>query len=296
VHQGEAPRVSRGAVSAIPPPERGFFGCDVEERAQEEFTLKVQREGRSFTVEVTADGEGLVSHAGTALLGQVADKTGLTRALSRELSAMRERQGGHDPGRVVRDLCLMLADGGEALADLGAIREQAPLFGSVASDSTAYRVVERIAAEPELLDALRAARKGAREHAWDLGVGPDRATTDLDATLIGAHSEKQGAAGNFKGGFGFHPMLAYFDESYEAAAGMLRAGNAGANTAADQIAVAEAALEQIPTCRIEEIEVLLRVDSAGATHELIDWAQSWPWAKELAAAFAKLRALPAPAG
>ncbi len=226
--------------------------------------MKVQREGRSFTVEVTADGEGLVSHAGSALLSQVADKTGLTRALSRGLSGMRERRSGHDPGHVVRDLATMLASGGEALADLGAIREQAPLFGEVASDSTAYRVIGRIASEPELLKGLRAARKRARGHAWELGAGPERVTIDLDATLVGAHSEKEGAAGNFKGGFGFHPMLAYFDESSEAAAGMLRPGNAGANTAADQIAVAEAALEQIPTERIEGIEVLLRADSAGA--------------------------------
>ena len=234
--------------------------------------MKVQRDGRSFTVEVTADGEGLVSHAGTALLTQVAGKCGLTKALSRELAAMRERRAGHDPGRVVRDLAVMLADGGEALADLGAIREQAPLFGEVASDSTAYRAIERIAADPEPLDGLRAARKRAREHAWELGLAPERVTIDLDATLLGSHSEKEGAAGNFKGGFGFHPMLAYFDQTSEAAAGMLRAGNAGANTAADQIAVAEAALEQVPAERVEGIDVLLRVDSAGAVHELIEWA------------------------
>jgi hypothetical protein len=95
-------------------------------------------------------------------------------------------------------------------------------------------------------------------------------TIDLDGALVQSHSEKQGAAGNFKGGFGFHPLLAYFDESQEAAAGMLRPGNA----AADQIAVAEAALEQIPTERIESIEVLLRVDSAGAAHELLASATS----------------------
>ncbi|MGH2848482.1 MAG: IS1380 family transposase [Thermoleophilaceae bacterium] len=234
----------------------------------------MQRDGRSFTVEVTADGEGLVSHAGSALLGQVADKTGLTRELSHGLSGMRERAGGHDPGRVIRDLCVMLADGGEALSDLGAVRDQAPLFGAVASDSTAYRTIDRIAREPELQEALREAHARAREHAWELGVAPEpeRVTIDLDATLVQSHSEKQGAAGDFKGGFGFHPLLAYFDETAEAAAGMLRAGNAGANTAADQIAVAEAALEQIPTERIAEIEVLLRVDSAGASHELLDWA------------------------
>lgn len=167
----------------------------------------------------------------------------------------------------------MLADGGEALSDLGAVREQAPLLGAVASDSTAYRVIERIAQEPGLLEALRGAHAKAREHAWKLGVAPKRVTIDVDATLIGSHSEKEGAAGNFKGGFGFHPLLAYFDESSEAAAAILRPGNAGANTAADQIEVSEAALEQIPAELVAEIEILLRVDSAGASHELLDWAR-----------------------
>lgn len=235
--------------------------------------MKVQRDGRSFTVDVTADGEGLVSHAGTALLSQVADRSGLTRTLSRELASMRCRRGGHDPGRILRDLAVMLADGGEALADLGAIREQAALFGAVASDSTAFRAIEGIASDPDLLDGLRSARKAARAHVWGLGRAAERVTIDLDATLLGSHSEKEGAAGDFKGGFGFHPMLAYFEETSEAAAGMLRPGNAGANTAADQIAVAEAALEQIPAERIEGIEVLLRTDSAGAVHELIEWAR-----------------------
>ncbi len=90
--------------------------------------MKVQRDGRDFTVEVTADGEGLVSHAGSALLAQMADKTGLTRALSRGLEGMRERRGGHDAGQVVRDLAVMLADGGDALCDLRAVRDQEALF------------------------------------------------------------------------------------------------------------------------------------------------------------------------
>jgi len=235
--------------------------------------LRVQRDGRDFTVEVSADGEGLVSHAGSALLARVADKTGLTRALSMRLAAMKERNRGHDPGRVVRDLAVMLADGGECVSDLGGLRDQMSLFGPVASDSTAYRVIERIAADPELLDGLRQAHANARAHAWELGVEPERVTIDLDATLLSAHSEKQGAAGNFKGGFGFHPMMAYLDETGEALAGLLRPGNAGANTAADQIAACDAALEQIPVAHVAEIEILLRVDSAGATHELIDWAR-----------------------
>jgi Transposase DDE domain group 1 len=235
--------------------------------------LRVKRGGRDVKVEIRADGEGLVSHAGSALLAEVADRTGLTQALSRGLAGMRERRSGHEPGRVVRDLAVMLADGGDCLADLRAVRDQQPLFGEVASDSTAFRAIERIASDPELLEGLRAARAKAREHVWGLGVKPERVTIDLDATLVTAHSDKEGAAGNFKGGFGFHPLLAYLDETGEALAGELRPGNAGANTGADQIAVAEAALAQIPEQHVAEIDILLRVDSAGATHELLDWCR-----------------------
>jgi DDE family transposase len=81
---------------------------------------------------------------------------------------------------------------------------------------------------------------------------------------------KEGAAGTFEGGFGFHPPLAYCDQTGEALAGDLRPGNAGANTLADQIALAEAALEQIPRENIETIEIVLRADTAGATPELLD--------------------------
>ena len=235
--------------------------------------MRVMRDGRPVTVDVTADGEGVVSHAGAALLAQVADKTGLTRALSLRFAAMRERQAGHDPGCVVKDLAVMLADGGECLSDLGGVRDQLRLFGEVASDSTAYRVIERIAADPALLDGLRSARASARSRAWELGVGPERVTIDMDATLIGAHSEKDQAAGNFKGGFGFHPMQAYCDQTGEALAALLRPGNAGANTAADQIAVGDLALAQIPSEHVEQIRILLRADSAGATHELADWCR-----------------------
>jgi hypothetical protein len=234
--------------------------------------LQVMRDGRRFTVEVSSDGAGLVSHAGSGLLAAVADRVGLTSALTAALAQLRERNAGHDPGRVIRDLAVMLADGGDCLSDLRAVRDQAPLFGAVASDSTAFRVIDKVAATPGLLDALDAAHAHAREHVWKLTGAPDRVTIDLDATLLAAHSEKEGAAGNFKGGYGFHPMLAYCDETREALAGALRPGNAGANSAADQIEVADAALQQIPRGLIEDIEVLLRVDSAGASHELLDWA------------------------
>src|SRR5205807_1730980 len=98
-------------------------------------TLKVTRGARSVTVDVAADGEGLVSHAGAALLAEVADRVGLTRELSGVLEGVRERRGRHDPGRVIRDLAVMLADGGDCLSDLRAVRDQEPLFGPVASDS-----------------------------------------------------------------------------------------------------------------------------------------------------------------
>ena len=235
--------------------------------------MKVTRDGRRMNVDVTSDGDGLVSHAGSALLSQVADKSGLTRALSAELAGLQLRAGSHDRGRVVRDLAVMLADGGDCLSDLAAVRDQAVLFGDVASHATAFRVIDQIASDPQGLEWLRVAHARARARVWQLAGAPERLTVDLDATLIGAHSEKEGAAGNFKGGFGFHPMLAYGDETGESLAGELRPGNAGANTAADQIAVAERAIAQIPTEHIEHIELLLRVDSAGASHELLDWCR-----------------------
>jgi hypothetical protein len=183
------------------------------------------------------------------------------------------RAGSHDRGRVIRDLAVMLADGGDCLADLRAVGDQAALFGPTASASTAFRVIDRIASTPGLLDALADAHALARARVWELVGAPERLTIDLDATLITAHSEKDQAAGTFKGGYGFAPMLAYADQTGEALAGQLRPGNAGANNATDQIAVAERAVAQIPADHIETIEILLRVDSAGASHELIDWCR-----------------------
>src|SRR4051794_16448551 len=183
---------------------------------------------------------------------------------------MHERRGRHAAGRVVRDLVVMLADGGDCLADLRAVRDQQSLFGPVASDATAFRVIDRIATDPALLDALRVARAQAREHAWKAGARPERIVIDVDATLITAHSEKDGAAGTFKRGFGFHPLLGYLDDSREALAGMLRPGNAGANTASDHIELLELALAQLPRREVEHAEIVVRTDSAAATHEFTD--------------------------
>jgi hypothetical protein len=231
--------------------------------------LRVQRDGRRFTVEVASDGAGLVSHAGAGLLAEAADRLGLTAALSEGLAGMRERRGGHDPGRVVRDLAVMLADGGDCLADLRAVREQEPLFGPVASDATAFRVVAAIAADPALLGALREARARARANAWNAGARPQRIVIDIDATLITSHSDKDGAAGTFRGGFGFHPLLAYLDETREALAAVLRPGNAGANTASDHLRVLDLALEQLGQVDAAGA-IVVRTDSAAATHQFTD--------------------------
>jgi len=220
----------------------------------------------------------MVSHAGAALLAECADRLGLTGALSDALGGLRQRRGGHDPGRVVRDLAVMLADGGDALCDLRALRDQGAWFGSVCSDSTAWRVIDGIC-EHGLLDALKAARGQARERAFALGARPaGPLVIDLDATLITAHSDKDGTAGTFKGGFGFHPLLAYLDcpdaeAGGMALAGLLRPGNAGANCAADHIAVLGDALGQLPRDVVAGETIIMRANSAGATHELLEFCR-----------------------
>jgi hypothetical protein len=158
------------------------------------------------------------------------------------------------------------------VSDLGAVRDQEALFGPVASDSTAFRVIDRVASE-QLLGALGAVHARARDRFWQLNGAPERLTIDIDATLITAHSEKEGAAGNYKGGYGFHPLHAYADETQEALAALLRPGNAGANTAEDHKTVLDRALAQIPAEYIEQIEILVRADRAGATHELADYCR-----------------------
>src|SRR5512135_1560661 len=132
----------------------------------------VKREGLVDKLVVTADGSGQVGHAGSALLVGTADRLGLTRALSAAMASTRQRRSAHDPGVVLRDLVVMLADGGECLADLGALRDQPDLFGNVASDSTAFRVIDSI--DEQGLDRLRVAVAVARARAWKLRARTQR--------------------------------------------------------------------------------------------------------------------------
>src|ERR687890_305980 len=116
----------------------------------------------------------------------------------------------------------------------------------------------------------------ASEHAPD--HGRDAAAPlviDVDATLVTAHSEKESAAPTFKRGFGSHPLWAFVDHgpagTGEPLAFGLRAGNAGSNTVADHKAVIRAALAQLPGGHPRGKKVLVRIDGAGGTHELLAW-------------------------
>lgn len=218
-------------------------------------------------LQVVADAQGLTSRAGTALVAGVADRVGLTAGISDALAGLRERRSRHDPGRVVRDLALTLADGGDCLADLRALRDQESLFGPVASDATAWRALAAL--DDRRPVAIRAARAEARRCVWGQAGAPERVILDIDGTLVTTHSEKEGAAGTYKGGFGFHPLLCYEAETGEALAGLLRRGNADSNTACDHIEVLEQALAQLPAEQVGP-GVLVRADRAGATHELLD--------------------------
>jgi hypothetical protein len=237
--------------------------------------LRVQATKPRARFDVTADGEGLVGHAGVALLGELADRLGLPAALDRWTGGEQPGRVRHRVGKVLADLAVMLADGGDCLSDLVVLRDQPGLFGPVASTPTAWRVVERLAQGGERsLAGLRLARAQARRRAWQAGAWVEGLVViDLDATLVTAHSDKQGAAGTYKGGFGFHPLAAWLDRgdgTGEPLAAVLRPGNAAANTAADQIDVVDLALAQLPNQARERQPILVRADSAGATHAFMD--------------------------
>lgn len=233
----------------------------------------VKVDGAFDKVAVSADGKGMVPLAGAALFALSADRVGLTAALSRAMVGMRRRRGRHDPGRVVRDLAVMLAAGGDSVSDMAVLGGQERLFGGVASQATARRVIAWLAEDPGRLAALRAARAKARLRAWELGARAERIVIDIDATLTTAYSAKEGAAGNFKGGFGHHPFCAYLAGSREALGAILRPGNAGSNTGADQVAILELALGQLPREAVESESILMRADGAGSVHELINYAR-----------------------
>jgi hypothetical protein len=239
----------------------------------------VKNSARNARVTVSADGRGLVSQAGAVLLWETMRVTGLGRGLSQNLARWRAPRAVHDPGKIIADLAAAVALGGDCLADIAVLREQPQLAGPVASDPVVSRLVSQLAGDPRALKAIRSARAQARERAWALAgnaaPGADGAlvTVDLDATIVIAHSEKQEAAPTWKKTFGFHPVTAFADHgpsgNGEPLAIVLRAGNAGSNTAADHIEAARLALAQLP--RHLRRRVLVRTDSGGGTHGFLQW-------------------------
>ena len=222
---------------------------------------------------VTCDGDGIAGHAGSALLVELADRLGLTTALGWRAGRTQTSRHRYGAGQVLRDLAVLLADGGDCLSDLAALPDQPELFGPVASTPTAWRVIEQVARDLDGLAGLRAARAHARAAAWRAGAHAEGLlVVDVDGTLLEAHSDNQGAAGTDKGGFGFYPLLTYLDRgdgTREALAGILRPGNAGSNTAQDHLEVIDLALAQLPTAAHDQ-PLLVRAATGGATHALVD--------------------------
>ncbi len=251
----------------------------------------MKRIGLYPRVHVDVNGVGVVSQAGGVLLVEAARVAGLDRGLSTALASWRKPMAIHDPGKVITDLAIALALGGDCLADVALLRAEPAVFGRVASDPTVSRTLDALAADaPRALTAIDAARAAARARVWQLAGehAPDHdidaerpLVIDTDATLITAHSEKEQAAPTFKRGFGFHPLWAFVDHgpdgSGEPLSCLLRKGNAGSNTAADHIMVVKAALAQLPGHRSGSRhgrKVLVRADGAGATHEFLNWLVS----------------------
>jgi hypothetical protein len=151
---------------------------------------------------VIIGGESLVSHAGGVLLVETARRSGLAGQLSRLLGRWRKPLAVHDPGKIVTDLAVAVALGGDAAADIAVLRAQPGVFGRVASDSTVSRLIATLASDADsVLAAINTARAAARERVWDHAGPPvqqGRVVIDMDASLVTAHSDKQDATRTWK--------------------------------------------------------------------------------------------------
>ena len=192
--------------------------------APAEGTFQMKNTARRPKITVSADGRGIVSQAGALLLTQTLRVTGLDRGLSAGLARWRPPRAVHDPGKIVADLAVAMALGGDCLADVAVLRAEPELFGPVASDPVVSRLVSRLAADaPRALKAIRTARAAARQRAWalagDAAPGADGGLipVDIDATIVTACSEKEQAAPTWKKTFGFHPLAVFADHGAEGA-------------------------------------------------------------------------------
>ena len=195
----------------------------------------MKRTSWSRGLSVAADGSGVVPLAGSVAVRLLADRVGLTDRLSTALARLGF-VSGHDRGQVWVDVVVMLMAGGEAVADIDTLRHQPGLLGPVVSAPTVWQTLDE--ATPAALTRVEKARAQARRHFWGLlprlpasrVAGTDLGEVvvlDVDATLVSAHSEKEQARATFKGGYGFHPLGLWCDNTTELLAVTLRPGNAG---------------------------------------------------------------------
>jgi len=228
---------------------------------------------------VAPDAGGLIGHAGAVLLRKLADQCGLTSALGTALG----RKGKFpliDRGKALVSMAVAIALGARSMSDIAVLAHQEPVLGAAPSDTTVRRTLEL--ADARTLDKIARARAAVRGHVWQLicarpagfpwlavagKVLAGWLVIDLDATLITAYSDKEGAAPTWKKGYGFHPLGAWAANTRECLAMLLRPGNAGSNTFADHKEVLAAAIRQVPA-RFRA-KILVRVDGAGASHDLI---------------------------
>ena len=240
----------------------------------------MQLNGWDRGLKVTAEGKGLVGHAGAVLLRKASDQAGLTAGLS---AALRKKDSSPllDRGTVLASLAVAIALGATSMSDIALLAHLSPVLGTAPSGPTVRRALD-LAGTPRMLDRIARARAKAREHAWNLiekapagfpwlaVAGKTLAgwlVIDMDATLIAASSDKEGAAPTWKAGYGFHPLGAWCASTRECLAMLLRPGNAGSNTFTDHKEVLTAALRQVPARWRRQ--VLVRADGAAASHDLI---------------------------
>ena len=223
-----------------------------------------------------------MAHVGLHAIGALADRLGLGHCLSQVIPIRGERMPLHDRGKVLVQMALVLAGGGESCLDIEHLRAGEDLFGWVASDSTVWRTFHELSTGT--LDEMSRALAGVRRKVWSRSqatTGTAPVVLDIDASLVPIHSEnKATTAPTYKGGFGFHPMFCFADATGECLAEMLRPGNATANAVVDHLSILDAALLQLP----EDVakghhvgdavdgvgrQVIVRTDSAGCTRGFV---------------------------
>ena len=234
----------------------------------------------AHALEVTADGNGLVGHAGAVLLRMLADRTGLTSELDSAL-ALKGTFPLISRGMVLVSTAISIAMGATAMADIEVLEQLKPALGDAPSDSTVRRVLD-LASDPVLVKVAQA-RARVRKRAWKLigetpGGFPGIAVAgrvlagwtviDMDGTLVTACSDKENARPTWKMGYGFHPLAAWCINTRECLDMMLRPGNAGSNTFEDHKDVLDRALKQVPAAYRRQ--VLVRAVAAGASHKLVE--------------------------